>query len=174
MDNARFMGRIRRELAVANSVPGIFYCCKNEKMDELEATISGLEGTPYEGGIFQLKINIPEKYPLVPPRVQFVTPVYHPNIDSLGRICLDILRHPPKGSWSPVTTITGVLLAIQVLMGQPNPDDPLMHEIAEQYLYHKRDYVCTAKEWTKKYAVVQSTDVQSRREESEDQNVNLN
>jgi ubiquitin-conjugating enzyme E2 D/E len=55
------------------------------------AVIKGPDSSPFEGGTFKLKVNIPEEYPAVPPKVEFLTPVYHPNISSNGSICLDIL-----------------------------------------------------------------------------------
>jgi ubiquitin-protein ligase len=67
-------------------------------MDKIQAQIQGPEDTPYENGVFYLDVGIPERYPLDPPQVRFVTPVYHPNIDSAGRICLDTLKMPPKVS----------------------------------------------------------------------------
>lgn len=69
------------------------------------------------------------RYPFEPPRVTFITPVYHPNIDSGGRICLDILKMPPSGAWKPLINIEGVLVAICNLMNCPNPNDPLVLDI---------------------------------------------
>lgn len=69
------------------------------------------------------------RYPFEPPRVTFVTPIYHPNIDSSGRICLDILKMPPTGTWKPLITLEGVLIAICNLMSCPNPNDPLVLDI---------------------------------------------
>ena len=66
---------------------------------------------------------------MAPPKVRFLTKMYHPNIDKLGRICLDIL----KDKWSPALQIRTVLLSIQALLSAPNPDDPLANDVAEQW-----------------------------------------
>lgn len=68
-------------------------------------------------------------YPFCPPAVRFLTVIYHPNIDGQGRICLDTLKMPPKGNWSPASNISTVLTSIRLLMAEPNPQDPLDKEI---------------------------------------------
>jgi ubiquitin-conjugating enzyme E2 A len=53
------------------------------------ATIEGPDDTPWEGGIFTLRMKFTEKYPNTPPNVKFLSKMYHPNIYNDGRICLD-------------------------------------------------------------------------------------
>ena len=112
------------------------------------ATIMGPEGSPYAGGLYQLKILFPTDYPFKPPKISFSTKIYHPNINSAGNICLDIL----KDQWSPALTITKVLLSISSLLTDPNPDDPLVPDIAQLYKTNRGKYEATAREWCRKYA----------------------
>lgn len=81
-------------------------------------------------------------------RVRFMTKIYHPNIDKLGRICLDIL----KDKWSPALQIRTVLLSIQALLSAPNPDDPLDNTVANQWKTNEAEAIKTAKEWTANFA----------------------
>merc|ERR1711885_85713 len=91
--------------------------------------MGGPDDSPYVGGIFFLNIHFPTDYPFKPPKINFTTRIYHPNINSNGAICLDIL----KDQWSPALTISKVLLSICSLLTDPNPDDPLVPEIAHIY-----------------------------------------
>eukprot|EP00833_Pecoramyces_ruminatium_P017486 jgi/Orpsp1_1/1191518/evm.model.d7180000086561.1 len=131
MASPQLLSRMKREIQMLEEEPphGI-YCWPSEtNIRHLYAQIRGYEKTPYENGIFKLDIHIPDRYPFEPPHIQFKTPIYHPNVDNDGRICLDILKLPPKGSWKPSLNISTVLTSISVLMQDPNPDDPLSTEI---------------------------------------------
>jgi ubiquitin-conjugating enzyme E2 D/E len=112
------------------------------------ATIMGPDNSPYQGGIFYLKIDFPPDYPFKPPKVRFTTQIYHCNINSTGGICLDIL----KDEWSPALTISKVLLSICSLMDDANPNDPLVSEIADLLKKNKPLHDANAREWTIKYA----------------------
>ena len=81
----------------------------------------------YIGGAFQFSITVPEDYPHKPPKVKCITPIYHPNIDAQGNVCLNILRQ----DWKPVLSLSSVLYGLQLLFLEPNPDDPLNKEAAE-------------------------------------------
>lgn len=114
-----------------------------------QATILGPPDSPFEGGVFFLNINFPTDYPFKPPKFTFTTRIYHPNINSNGAICLDILR----SQWSPALTVSKVLLSICSLLCDPNPDDPLVPEIARLYKTDVAKYNECAREWTRKYAM---------------------
>ncbi|XP_074314840.1 ubiquitin-conjugating enzyme E2 11-like [Silene latifolia] len=113
------------------------------------ATIVGPMGTPFAGGIFNLSVHFPHDYPIKPPKVKFLTKVYHPNINSEGSICLDIL----KANWSPALSLPAVLISICSLLSDPNPDDPLEPEIANLYKRNRAIYETTARSWTQNYAM---------------------
>uniref|UniRef100_A0A7S2ZCR1 UBC core domain-containing protein n=2 Tax=Rhodosorus marinus TaxID=101924 RepID=A0A7S2ZCR1_9RHOD len=143
-----------------------------------QATIMGPPDSPYSGGVFFLNIHFPTDYPFKPPKVsasgllmpgllkglssfssvffssigylqiQFTTKIYHPNINGNGSICLDILRD----QWSPALTISKVLLSICSLLTDPNPDDPLVPDIAQTYKTNRARYDDLARDWTRKYA----------------------
>lgn len=91
------------------------------------ATIVGPVDTPYQDLALKLSFEFPPNYPYSPPTVLFRTPIYHPNIDFSGRICLDIL----KDKWSAVYNVQTVLLSLQSLLGEPNNASPLNNEAAQ-------------------------------------------
>ncbi|BEI99475.1 hypothetical protein CcaverHIS631_0405180 [Cutaneotrichosporon cavernicola] len=119
-----------------------------DNLFQWQATIMGPADSPYSGGVFFLSLTFPTDYPFKPPKVSFTTKIYHPNINANGSICLDILRD----QWSPALTISKVLLSICSMLTDPNPDDPLVPEIAHTYKTDRARYEATAREWTHKYA----------------------
>lgn len=142
--------RIQRELADIQKDPPS-NCSAGPEGEDLfkwEGVIMGPSDSPYQGGVFRLKIVFPVDYPFKPPHVQFQTKIYHPNINPAGLICLDIL----KGMWSPALTISKVLLSITSLLTDPNPDDPFVLDIANIYKHDRRRYEEEARAWTTRFA----------------------
>ncbi|KAH7537396.1 hypothetical protein FEM48_Zijuj03G0088000 [Ziziphus jujuba var. spinosa] len=84
-------------------------------------TIEGGKGTMYEGLSYKLSLRFPLDYPFKPPQVKFETMCFHPNVDQFGNICLDILQD----KWSSAYDCRTILLSIQSLLGEPNPESPL-------------------------------------------------
>ena len=122
---------------------------QSEAPFEWTATISGATATPYAGGRFLVKIRFPPSYPFDPPRVQFETKIFHPNINSLGQLSFDILS---SSGWTPAHTVATVLLAICSLLEDPNPHDALVPEIAQLYRTNRPEFDETARDWTKRFA----------------------
>ncbi|KAJ4994357.1 Ubiquitin-conjugating enzyme E2 35 [Stagonosporopsis vannaccii] len=129
-------------------VQGISATPHDDNLRYFDVTIDGPSQSPYEGGIFKLELFLPDDYPMTPPKVRFLTKIYHPNIDRLGRICLDVL----KSNWSPALQIRTILLSIQALLGAPNPDDPLANDVAQAWKENQAQAIATAREWTQQYA----------------------
>ncbi|KAG2176276.1 hypothetical protein INT43_005510 [Umbelopsis isabellina] len=135
MLSSQLLSRLNRELEMLerDPPPGIVCYPVNDNCTHLEAHIRGPADSPFEDGTFKLDVQIPQRYPFDPPQIRFVTPIYHPNIDEAGRICADILKMPPAGSWKPALNLSTVLLALAGLMSYPNPDDPLEVDIATEF-----------------------------------------
>ncbi|KAF5295501.1 hypothetical protein FQR65_LT10489 [Abscondita terminalis] len=121
----------------------------NDNYTELKGEIAGPPDTPYEGGNFILEIKVPETYPFNPPKVRFITKIWHPNISSVtGAICLDIL----KDQWAAAMTLRTVLLSLQALLSAAEPDDPQDAVVAKQFKENAEMFNSTACHWTNVYA----------------------
>ena len=84
------------------------------------------EDCTWKGGKYKFTFTIPAEYPIKPPKAHCDTPIYHPNIDTAGNVCLNILRD----DWKPVLNVYSVVSGVLYLFIEPNPNDPLNHEAA--------------------------------------------
>ena len=147
--------RIMKELAEMmdlkkdSSVPSVEMIDNN--MCNLRGKVPGPPDTPYVNGNFEIEIIIPkESYPFSPPKCRFITRIWHPNISSVtGAICLDIL----KDNWGASMTIRTVLLSIQAMLAQPQPNDPQDAVVAKQFRENVDIFKTTARFWTQFYAI---------------------
>jgi len=129
--------------------PGISATPTEHNLRYFNVVIAGPQDSAYDGGVYKLELFLPEEYPMTPPKVRFLTKIYHPNVDRLGRICLDIL----KDKWSPALQIRTVLISIQALMSAPNPDDPLNNEAAERWKRNEKEALDMARSWNREHAM---------------------
>lgn len=136
------------ERLVSDPVPGITATPLEDNLRYFEVLIVGPALLPYANGHFKLELFLPDDYPMCAPKVRFLTKIYHPNIDKLGRICLDVL----KNNWLPALQIRTVLLSIQALLSTPNPDDPLANDVAQEWKEDEQRARRVAQEWTLLYA----------------------
>merc|ERR1711991_629888 len=107
-----------------------------------EALIEGPEGSPYEGGVFRAQLKFPPSYPMMPPTMQFVTDIWHPNIHPDGKVCISIL-HPPGNDpmqyeskderWSAVLSVEKGMLSVMSMLSEPNSESPANIDAAKMW-----------------------------------------
>jgi ubiquitin-conjugating enzyme E2 D/E len=121
----------------------------SENMTHWTGYIDGPEDSPYANGRFELTIDFPPAFPFRPPDVQFITPIFHPNVSEKGEICLDLLH----SQWSPAISVRDLLISICSLLTDPNPEHGLNKEAIKLYRSDRVKYDQTIREWTRKYAI---------------------
>ncbi|KAL3315176.1 ubiquitin-conjugating enzyme [Cichlidogyrus casuarinus] len=108
---------------------------------------------PYNHGAFKLVIEFPVDYPFKPPKLKFLTKIYHPNIDETGRICLPIIT--PE-NWKPAISTEQILQDLFSIINEPQVDHPLRADIAEEYVKDQPKFLKKAEEFTKQHALSRS------------------
>jgi len=120
-------------------------------LSEWNATIVAPSETPYENGIFFLRLIMPFDYPFTPPKVTFITKIYHCNIDETGNIRLDILT---ESGWSPQLSICRILVLIVDLIINPDGNHAFVKEVGELYHSNIDAYNRKAREYVQRYATL--------------------
>ncbi|GAB2213473.1 hypothetical protein Droror1_Dr00021518 [Drosera rotundifolia] len=155
LDPARVQKELH-ELSKDATDTGITVKPAGDTLAHLVGSIAGPIDTPYEGGTFLIDIVLPDQYPYEPPKMRFITKVWHPNISSQnGAICLDIL----KDQWSPALNMKTALLSLQALLSAPEPKDPQDAVVAQQYLREYKTFIGTARYWTEAFAMMASVGI---------------
>ncbi|VDM04600.1 unnamed protein product [Schistocephalus solidus] len=112
-------------------------------------TVLDKTSPPYNQGAFKLHIEFCPEFPFKPPKLLFKTPIYHPNIDEKGQICLPLIA--PE-NWKPATTVPNIIQKLLAMLADPEIEHPLRADLAEEYAKDKNKFFKNAEEFTKKHA----------------------
>ncbi|KAL5016874.1 hypothetical protein ScPMuIL_006463 [Solemya velum] len=114
-----------------------------------EVLIYGPHDTPYEGGLFKAELNFPKEYPLRPPKMSFISEMWHPNIDKDGGVCISILHEPGDDKygyetaaerWLPVHTVETILVSVISMLADPNDESPANVDAAKMWREQPEDF----------------------------------
>uniref|UniRef100_A0A7S1FY89 SUMO-conjugating enzyme UBC9 n=1 Tax=Corethron hystrix TaxID=216773 RepID=A0A7S1FY89_9STRA len=110
----------------------------SSNMMKWEVGIPGKAGSDWEGGLYKVSMEFSEEYPSKPPKCKFTPPLFHPNVYPSGTICLSILNE--EEGWRPAITLKQMVLGIQDLLDDPNPNSPAQSEAYNLYMRNKAEY----------------------------------
>ena len=116
----------------------------SRRLSALLKVIFGPESTPWEGGTFKLHITFSEDYPNKAPTVKFISKLFHPNVYPSGTVCLSILNEDED--WRAAITVKQVLIGIQDLLDNPNPNSPAQADAYHLFISDKKEYAQRVKE----------------------------
>ncbi|PVU94044.1 hypothetical protein BB561_002830 [Smittium simulii] len=138
----------------------------NDSIQEFYITLKGPNDTPFSGGVWKIRVELPDQYPYKSPSIGFCNKIYHPNIDEAsGSVCLDVINQ----AWSPMFDMLNIFESfIPQLLRYPNPSDPLNGEAASLLLQNNTAYEAKVKEYVKKYATKEAINMVSNNNSDDD------
>ncbi|XP_054152602.1 ubiquitin conjugating enzyme E2 B-like [Oppia nitens] len=107
-----------------------------------KAYLNGPEGSPYEGGVFEIDLTFPAEYPMRVPDMEFKTKIFHANISTDGTVCSTLLT-----GWAPTDTVVTILQTLFILLAKPNRKSPYQGSSLTD-----NEYNAEARSSTQKYA----------------------
>ncbi|KAK6147799.1 hypothetical protein DH2020_018711 [Rehmannia glutinosa] len=130
--------QLAKELKNLNETPpeGIKVGVNDDNFSVIYADIEGPAGTPYENGVFRMKLILSHDFPQSPPKGYFLTKIFHPNIATNGEICVNAL----KKDWNPSLGLRHVLIVIRCLLIEPFPESALNEQAGKMLLEDYDEY----------------------------------
>ncbi|KAI3699789.1 hypothetical protein L2E82_44329 [Cichorium intybus] len=142
----------------------------NDSINEINVEFHGPKESLYEGGVWKVRVEIPNSYPYKSPSIGFLNRVFHPNVDELsGSVCLDVINQ----SWSPMFDLLNVFeVFLPQLFLYPNPSDPLNGDAASLMIKDKEQYEKKVKEYYELYAKKENINGNTLTDESDEDESN--
>lgn len=158
----------RREMDVMKLMMGDYKVeMINDGMNEFYVEFNGPRDSPYQGGVWKIRVELPDAYPYKSPSIGFVNKIFHPNVDEMsGSVCLDVINQ----TWSPMFDLVNVFeVFLPQLLLYPNPTDPLNGEAAALMMRDRQVYEQKVKEYCARYAKPEDVGKQEEEESSDEE-----
>lgn len=122
----------------------------DDSIQQMFVLFKGPEDTPYKGGTWKVRVEMPDQYPIKSPSIGFTNKIYHPNIDeNSGSVCLDVINQ----TWSPMFGLLNIFENfLPHLLRYANPSDPLNTEASNLMSKDEKLYNDRVKEYVNKFA----------------------
>jgi ubiquitin-conjugating enzyme E2 S len=147
----KVMNQVLKQLAglQEKKLDGIRYLQNDENPLDIQAELEGPDQTPYEGGVFRLKLTLGSDFPAQPPKAYLLTKIFHPNISPTGEVCVNTL----KRDWQPTNwSIPNILQVIRCLLIVPFPESALNEEAGKLIMESYEEYAEHARMMTQVHA----------------------
>lgn len=140
----------------------------DDSIQQFHVIFKGPEDTPYAGGTWKVRVELPDQYPIKSPSIGFVNKMYHPNIDeNSGSVCLDVINQ----TWSPMFGLLNIFENfLPHLLRYANPSDPLNTEASNLMTKDEQRYNEVVKRYVKEYALEDFLATEAKESGDEEEN----